>query len=200
VEFFKQARALGDYLIVSFASDAVLAGHKQGRRSSIPTEHKKALIGSLRMVDEVVVGEGHKAGQRRFVFARLLVWMVGRHVGGCSTCSSSRMTEQYNRACQVLAGQQSHVVLQRCQHTVSGAKAAASPQGCRQAGTAACLLQNRKLFSMLHLFVVPAGLDFEEHFLRIRPQLLVVTEDDKYGQLKRDLCAQVCHQTARVDT
>jgi hypothetical protein len=27
--------------------------------------------------------------------------------------------------------------------------------------------------------------------LRIRPQLLVVTEDDKYGQLKRDLCAQV---------
>jgi hypothetical protein len=37
-----------------------------------------------------------------------------------------------------------------------------------------------------------AGLDFEEHFLRIRPQLLVVTEDDKYGQAKRDLCAQVC--------
>ncbi|KAF6248663.1 hypothetical protein COO60DRAFT_1466522 [Scenedesmus sp. NREL 46B-D3] len=36
-----------------------------------------------------------------------------------------------------------------------------------------------------------AGLDFEEHFLRIRPQLLVVTEDDKYGQAKRDLCAQV---------
>jgi glycerol-3-phosphate cytidylyltransferase-like family protein len=63
LEFFKQARALGDYLIVSFASDAVLAGHKQGRRSSIPTEHKKALIGSLRMVDEVVVGEGQKAGE-----------------------------------------------------------------------------------------------------------------------------------------
>ncbi|WIA16414.1 hypothetical protein OEZ85_013106 [Tetradesmus obliquus] len=96
VEFFKQAKALGNYLVVSFASDAVLAGHKQGRRSSIPAEHKKALIGSLRMVDEVVVGEGHKA-----------------------------------------------------------------------------------------------GLDFEEHFLRIRPQLLVVTEDDKYGQAKRELCAQV---------
>lgn len=38
---------------------------------------------------------------------------------------------------------------------------------------------------------LPAGLDFEEHFLRIRPQLLVVTEDDKYGQAKRELCAQV---------
>jgi glycerol-3-phosphate cytidylyltransferase-like family protein len=78
VEFFKQAKALGDYLIVSFASDAVLAGHKQGRRSSIPTEHKKALIGSLRMVDEVVVGEGHKAGKR--LTAWLLGWLDGRKI------------------------------------------------------------------------------------------------------------------------
>eukprot|EP00879_Flechtneria_rotunda_P012500 GHRR01013052.1.p1 GENE.GHRR01013052.1~~GHRR01013052.1.p1 ORF type:complete len:378 (+),score=85.22 GHRR01013052.1:427-1560(+) len=96
VEFFRQAKALGDYLIVSFASNEVLAGHKNGRKPSIPTEHKKSLIGSLRMVDEVVVGEGSKP-----------------------------------------------------------------------------------------------GLDFEEHFLLIKPQLLVVTDDDKYGQQKRELCAKV---------
>ncbi|KAG5189379.1 cytidyltransferase-related domain-containing protein [Tribonema minus] len=95
VEFFSQARALGDYLIVSFASDAVLAAHKHGRRSSIPTEHKRKLIGALRMVDEVVVGEGHRS-----------------------------------------------------------------------------------------------GLDFEDHFLRIKPQLLVATEDDKYSGVKRELCAK----------
>jgi hypothetical protein len=35
------------------------------------------------------------------------------------------------------------------------------------------------------------GLDFKEHFLRLRPDILAVTEDDKYGPLKRDLCAQV---------
>lgn len=36
-----------------------------------------------------------------------------------------------------------------------------------------------------------AGLDFKEHFLRIRPQMLVVTEDDKYTDIKKQLCAQV---------
>lgn len=45
LEFWAQARALGTYLIVSFASDDVLAAHKSNRRSSIPTEHKKQLIG-----------------------------------------------------------------------------------------------------------------------------------------------------------
>ena len=35
------------------------------------------------------------------------------------------------------------------------------------------------------------GLDFEEDFLRIRPQILAVTTDDKYGEEKRDLCARV---------
>jgi cytidyltransferase-like protein len=45
LEFWSQARALGTYLIVSFASDDVLAAHKSNRRSSIPTEHKKQLIG-----------------------------------------------------------------------------------------------------------------------------------------------------------
>jgi len=35
------------------------------------------------------------------------------------------------------------------------------------------------------------GLDFEDDFLRLQPDFLVVTEDDKYGPLKRDLCARV---------
>lgn len=52
VEFFKQARALGDYLIVSFASDEVLLKYKN-RHSAIPMEHKKYLLENLRMVDKV---------------------------------------------------------------------------------------------------------------------------------------------------
>lgn len=55
VEFFKQAKALGDYLIVSFASDEVLEKYK-GRKSVLPEAHKKYLLESLSMVDEVVVG------------------------------------------------------------------------------------------------------------------------------------------------
>lgn len=54
LQFFSEARALGDRLVVSFASDAVLLAHKQ-RSSSLPEEHKKALIESLRMVDEDVI-------------------------------------------------------------------------------------------------------------------------------------------------
>jgi len=55
IEFFKQARALGDYLIVSFAGDEVLLKYK-GRNPAIPEAHKKVLLESLRMVDEVVIG------------------------------------------------------------------------------------------------------------------------------------------------
>jgi len=55
VEFFKQAKSLGDYLIVSFASDAVLLKYK-GRKSALPEAHKKYLLESLSMVDEVVMG------------------------------------------------------------------------------------------------------------------------------------------------
>ncbi len=95
IQFFREARALGDHLTVSFASADVLWVHKQ-RRSSLPDDHKRALIESLDMVDEVVVGTGHDE-----------------------------------------------------------------------------------------------GLDFKEAFLRLRPSILAVTEDDKYAQLKRDLCAQV---------
>src|SRR3954469_16961235 len=95
VQFFREARALGDHLTVCFASNDVLWLHKQ-RRSSLPDEHKRALIAALSAVDDVVVGTGHDE-----------------------------------------------------------------------------------------------GIDFKEHFLRLRPDVLAVTEDDKYGALKRELCAQV---------
>jgi cytidyltransferase-like protein len=95
IQFFREARALGDELTVCFASAEVLWEHKR-RRSSLPDEHKAAIIASLSVVDRVVIGEGRKI-----------------------------------------------------------------------------------------------GLDFEEPFLRLRPDILAVTEDDRYGDLKRELCAQV---------
>ncbi len=95
LQFFEEARAHGDYLIVSFASAEVLWHHKR-RKPSIPDDHKRVLLEGLRMVDEVIVTQGHDE-----------------------------------------------------------------------------------------------GLDFKEDFLRIRPAMLLVTEDDKYGALKRELCAQV---------
>lgn len=95
VQFFEEARALGDHLTVSFASSEVLWIHKR-RKPSIPDDHKKALLESLRMVDLVVVGRGHDE-----------------------------------------------------------------------------------------------GIDFREDFLALRPDVLAVTEDDKYADLKRALCAEV---------
>ena len=56
-QFFEEARALGGHLTVCFASSDVLWRHKQ-RRSSLPDDHKRAVLAALRMVDEVVVGEG----------------------------------------------------------------------------------------------------------------------------------------------
>jgi cytidyltransferase-like protein len=95
IQFFSEARALGDRLVVSFASDDVLHAHKE-RASSLPEDHKKALIESLRMVDEVVIGRG-----------------------------------------------------------------------------------------------LEIGLDFKDDFLRIKPAILAVTEDDKYAAAKRALCDEV---------
>jgi cytidyltransferase-like protein len=95
VQFFTEARALGDHLTVCFASADVLWFHKQ-RRSSLPDEHKRALIAALKVVDDVVIGTG-----------------------------------------------------------------------------------------------LEEGIDFREHFLRLRPDILAVTEDDKYGPLKRALCTEV---------
>lgn len=95
VQFFREARALGDELTVCFASADVLWAHKR-RRSSLPDEHKHAILSSLSMVDRVVIGEGSEL-----------------------------------------------------------------------------------------------GLDFEDHFLRLKPSILAVTDDDRYSVDKRDLCARV---------
>lgn len=95
IQFFKEARALGDHLTVCFASDKVLWEHKK-RRTSIPQDHKLALMTALDVVDQVVIGD-----------------------------------------CEDL------------------------------------------------------GLDFKEHFLKIRPHILAVTEDDQYADSKRALCAEV---------
>lgn len=56
VQFFREARALGDHLTVSFASADSLWLHKQ-RRSSLPDEHKRALLLAFEMVDDVVIGQ-----------------------------------------------------------------------------------------------------------------------------------------------
>jgi len=61
LQFFNEARALGSHLTVSFASSDVLWAHKQ-RRSSLPDEHKAALLAALNMVDAVVVGRGKEEG------------------------------------------------------------------------------------------------------------------------------------------
>lgn len=53
--FFQAARALGDHLTVCFASDPVFQAHKH-RRSAMPDGHKRAVLESFEMVDEVVVG------------------------------------------------------------------------------------------------------------------------------------------------
>jgi len=95
LQFFEEAKALGDYLVVSFASAEVLWFHKR-RKPSIPDEHKLELLKQIRIIDEVVIGHG-----------------------------------------------------------------------------------------------LEEGIDFREHFLRIRPHILAVTEDDKYTPLKRELCADV---------
>jgi len=96
IEFFNQAKALGDYLIVCFAGDEVLYRHKH-KQTSIPEAHKRKILESLRMVDEVVMGDD----------------------------------------------------------------------------------------------LNELGLDFKQHFLRIKPDILAVTEDDKYGTQKIALCDQV---------
>lgn len=61
IQFFEEAKALGDFLIVSFASSDVLWHHKQ-RNPSIPDEHKKVLIENLSIVDKVVIGTNSELG------------------------------------------------------------------------------------------------------------------------------------------
>ena len=61
IQFFKEARALGNHLTVCFASDKVLWEHKK-RRSSLPQDHKLALMTALDMVDQVVIGDCNQLG------------------------------------------------------------------------------------------------------------------------------------------
>lgn len=61
IQFFREARALDDELTVCFASAEVLWAHKR-RRSSLPDEHKQAILESLSVVDRVVMGQGKKTG------------------------------------------------------------------------------------------------------------------------------------------
>lgn len=95
LQFFEEAKQLGEYLVVSFASSEVLWIHKR-RKPSIPDEHKFALLQGIRVIDEVVVGHGQEE-----------------------------------------------------------------------------------------------GMDFRDEFMRVRPDFLVVTEDDHYAPLKRALCQEV---------
>ncbi|MDJ0914192.1 MAG: adenylyltransferase/cytidyltransferase family protein [Desulfobacterales bacterium] len=61
IQFLTEAKALGEHLTVCFASDRVLWAHKK-RRSSIPQEHKQAVLQSLDMVDDVVIGKDPDIG------------------------------------------------------------------------------------------------------------------------------------------
>jgi len=96
IEFFDQAKKLGDYLIVCFAGDKSLKLHKN-KKPSLPEKHKKKILESLKMVDEVVVGD----------------------------------------------------------------------------------------------YLGEIGLDFKKHFLKIKPDILAVTEDDKYREQKTKLCKKI---------
>ncbi len=61
LQFFEEARALGDHLTVSFANEEILWKHK-ARQPSLPDDHKVVLLRSLEMVDEVVAGDGEVKG------------------------------------------------------------------------------------------------------------------------------------------
>ena len=61
VQFFIDAKALGEHLTVCIASDKVLMLEKK-RNPSLPMDHKKSLIHALEMVDDVVIGENLEKG------------------------------------------------------------------------------------------------------------------------------------------
>jgi cytidyltransferase-like protein len=61
LEFFTQAKSLGDYLIVSFAGDNSLRIHKN-KKSALPIEHKRKLLESINTIDKVMVSEDEVEG------------------------------------------------------------------------------------------------------------------------------------------
>jgi cytidyltransferase-like protein len=95
LEFFRQAKALGDHLTVCVPSDDVLLMYKK-RLPWIPLDHKRSILSALEPVDEVIVGSD-----------------------------------------------------------------------------------------------LDPALNFRSEFLRIKPAILAVTQDDKFGVVKRALCAEV---------
>lgn len=96
VQFFAEARALGNYLSVSFAGADVLHYYKN-RTPSLPDDHKKSLLSAIEMIDDVFVGKDYDE----------------------------------------------------------------------------------------------VGLDFKTDFLRVKPDILAVTEDDRFGDVKRKLCDSI---------
>lgn len=56
IKFFEDAKKFGDYLIVSFAGDEEMMKYK-GRHSALPESHRRKILESLRVVDEVVMGK-----------------------------------------------------------------------------------------------------------------------------------------------
>lgn len=61
IEFFRQAKSLGDYLVVCIASDKVLELYKK-KAPSMPLAHKIAILEALEMVDEVVISSDYTIG------------------------------------------------------------------------------------------------------------------------------------------
>lgn len=55
IQFFKEAKALGDYLVVSFCSSKNLELYK-GRKGSLPDDNKKILLEAICYIDKVVIG------------------------------------------------------------------------------------------------------------------------------------------------
>lgn len=53
IQFFEDAKALGDHLTVSFCSEEVLWIYKK-KRPSIPDSHKRRILESLKMIDAVI--------------------------------------------------------------------------------------------------------------------------------------------------
>jgi cytidyltransferase-like protein len=54
IQFFEDAKALGNHLTVCFASNEVLWQYKH-RKPALPEEHRRRILQSLSMVDEVVM-------------------------------------------------------------------------------------------------------------------------------------------------
>ncbi|HUW31462.1 MAG TPA: adenylyltransferase/cytidyltransferase family protein [Planctomycetota bacterium] len=61
VEFFRQARGLGDRLVVCIASDDVIRLYKQ-RAPAIPLGHRVQVVAAIRHVDGVMVDAGEQPG------------------------------------------------------------------------------------------------------------------------------------------